>query len=71
MEEIFIKIIDNLYIGDNKSSMSKSLLQDKNIKHILCVGKEMENFFKNDFTIMKLDVLDSDDENILHDFENV
>ena len=69
MEEILLKIMENLYIGDNKASMSKSSLQLKNITHILCVGKEMVNFFKKDFTIMKLDVLDSEDEDILNDFE--
>jgi len=70
-KEICIKILDNLYIGDYKSSISKTYLQNKNITHILCVGKEMENFFQNNFIFMKLDVLDSEDEDILSEFEKV
>jgi dual specificity phosphatase 12 len=71
MEELCIKIIENLYIGDFKSSMSKSTHNMYNIKSILCVGNDMDNIFKTEYNYMKLEVEDSEDENILFNFEAV
>ena len=48
---ICFKIIDNLYIGNFKTSMSKTLLNKNKITHILSVGYELKQFFKD--VIMK------------------
>jgi hypothetical protein len=47
MEEVCIKITDGVFIGNYKTSMSKTTLSNNNITHILCVGHEMENFWKD------------------------
>lgn len=47
MEELIWKVSDGLYIGNYKSSTSKSLLQEHNITHILCVANEITNLHQN------------------------
>jgi protein-tyrosine phosphatase len=71
MEEICIKILDNIYIGTYKTSMSKTTLNNNNIKSILCVGNDMQNIFANEYNYMKLEIEDRIDENILFNFEGV
>jgi hypothetical protein len=71
MEEICVKIIDGVYLGTYKTAMSKTTLANNKICHVLCVGAEMENIFKNDYNFMKLDVSDAEDENILFNFDAV
>jgi protein-tyrosine phosphatase len=72
MEEICVKVLEKLYIGSYKTAMSKTTLKSNKITHILCVGNEMENLHKpNEFKFMKLQVDDSEDENILFNFESV
>ena len=46
-DEICVKILDNLYLGNVKTSMSKTTLQKYGITHILSVGYELKIFFKN------------------------
>lgn len=71
MEEICVKIVDGVYLGSYKTSMSRTTLSARNISHILCVGSEMENILREDYKFMKLDVTDTEDENILFNFESV
>jgi protein-tyrosine phosphatase len=70
MEEIIYKILDGVFLGNFKTSTSKTTLGNYNISHILCVGHEMENLIKKDFTHMKLNVADTDDEDILAEFQS-
>lgn len=71
MEEICVKILDGVYIGSYKTAMSKTTLTSNGITHILCVGTEMENIYKADYRFMKLDVSDTEDENILFNFDSI
>ena len=71
MEEICVKIIDGVFLGSYKTSMSKTTLSANNISYVLCVGNEMETIFKDGYKYMKLDVTDTEDENILFNFESV
>lgn len=70
MEEICVKIIDGLYLGNYKTSMSKTTLTNKNISHILCVGHEMAKFVDDNYQYMKLEVEDDEDEDILTNFDD-
>lgn len=72
MEEIcIVNIVDNLYIGTHKTAMNKTVLQSSKITHILSVGSEIELGFKNEYKYMNLQVTDSEDENILFNFDDV
>jgi predicted protein tyrosine phosphatase len=71
MEEICVKVLDGVFIGSYKTAMSKTTLNSNKITHILCVGNEMDCLFKNEFKFMKLQVDDTEDENILFNFESV
>jgi hypothetical protein len=71
MEELCIKILDGLFIGDYKTSMSKTTLGNNNITSILCVGNDMQNIFESEFNYLRMEVEDVDNENILFNFDNV
>lgn len=78
MEEICVKILDGLYIGTYKTSMSKTTLNSNSITHILCIGHEMESILKDvkkiliqDYKFMKIEVEDIEDENILFNFNSI
>lgn len=69
------EVIKNLFLGNVKTSMSKSTLTKFEITHILCVGFELREFYKEvklfynkNFVYLKLNVSDTIDENILKDF---
>lgn len=72
MEEVCVKIIDGVYLGSYKTAMSLTTIQANKISHILCVGNEMENINKsnNQLSFMKLEVEDTEEENILFNFSN-
>ena len=63
-----MKIIDNLYLGNYKASQSTTTLKTYNIKYILCVGVEMYPFFPDNYQYMKIVIFDSEDEDILLNF---
>jgi hypothetical protein len=41
------EVIDNLFLGNVKTSMSKTVLSKFRITHILPVGYELREFFKD------------------------
>jgi hypothetical protein len=41
------EVIENLYLGNVKTSMSKTVLNTFGITHILCVGYELREFYKD------------------------
>jgi protein-tyrosine phosphatase len=71
MDETFIEIDNNLFLGNYKASMNLPLLTKHNISHILCVGIEMTPIYNIKFKYMKIQIQDSEDENILFNFNSV
>ena len=58
------KIIDNLYVGDLKSSQDSELLQRHYITHIVMIGKNLTPIFPHQFTYMCLPLAEETTENI-------
>jgi len=64
-----IKVIDSIYLGDNKTSMDKALLQKNNIKYILSVGININSSFPDLFKYMQIEIDDSSTDILFH-FKN-
>ncbi len=45
-QEIFLLIEKNIYLGNQKSSKNRDLLNNNKINHILLIGNELEPIFK-------------------------
>ncbi len=69
--EICVKITDKIYLGNYKTSISKVTLNHHKITHILCVANEIKPLFIDSYNTMKLDVTDTEDEDILSQFDSV
>jgi len=69
--ETCVKIHKNLYLGNYKAAMSPTTLINFKIKYILCMGVEMNFFFPNLYKYMKVSIFDSEEENILNDFNKI
>ncbi len=71
-EDVCVKILERLFLGNYKGAMSKTLLTTNNIKSILCVGIEMNTFYPKDkINFKKIDIFDSEDEDILYNFQEI
>lgn len=69
------EIIDNIFIGNYASALSKETLIENNIKNIVVAGKDMEFIFNNDniykFNYLVVPLYDSEYTNITVHFKKV
>jgi len=63
------KITEKIYLGNEEAQKQKSLLKLLKITHILVVGEELQIFHANDFVYKKLEIEDSQLEDIKNYFE--
>ena len=66
-----VHIIDNIYLGNAYNAANYHLLEDINIKLIINVTKEIQNYFPENFEYYNIEILDSNNENFRNNFNNV
>lgn len=59
------EVLPGLYIGSIGAAMSKKVLQELGITHILCVADSINPIFPDDFTYKLVKILDSADVRIV------
>jgi protein tyrosine/serine phosphatase len=57
-------IIDNIYLGNGNNAANLNTLKKFNIKYIINVTQELDNYFEQDFDYHKCNLLDEKDNNI-------
>ncbi len=62
-------IEDKLYLGGVFDSKRKEVLISLGITHVLVVGKNLGNPFKDSFTYMNININDEPEENIIQYFD--
>lgn len=62
-------IFPHLYLGNLQNSVNKTQLQQLGIGHILNAAKECKNHFKDEFTYMKISLIDDENEDVLSYFD--
>jgi hypothetical protein len=63
-------IIENrLYLGNYDSAKSKDILNKFSITHILVCGAELDYIFPNEFIYKKIDIEDTEEQNLENFFE--
>ena len=63
-------IVNNIYLGSSHNAANKKLLNDKNIKYIINVTNEIDNYYPNDFTYVNYRLNDNNEEPIIHYLED-
>lgn len=64
-DNIPAEVLPGLYIGSIGAAMSKTVLQELGITHILCVADSINPIFPDDFTYKLVKILDSADVRIV------
>lgn len=65
------KITDQLYLGSGAEANNMDWLKDNFVTHIVNCTIEHPNYYPNEFNYLKLNLLDSPDQNLYHVFERV
>ena len=63
------KITENIFQGNHIASLNKADLKANGITHILCAGNSLKCYFKNEYKYLKIDVDDTEYENMLPEFQ--
>jgi protein-tyrosine phosphatase len=63
-------ITNNIYLGSSHNAANKKLLNDKNIKYIINVTNEIDNYYPNDFTYVNYKLNDNNEEPIIQHLED-
>ena len=66
-----IHIIDNIYIGNAYNAANYQSLENLNIKLIVNVTKEIQNYFPENFDYYNIEILDSNKESLKTKFTDV
>ena len=64
-----VELIPNLFIGSIGTASNLKILKETGITHIVCAAKGVEAYYPNKFTYLKLDLLDSENEDIKKYFD--
>jgi len=64
------QITENIFIGDIHAASNVDVLNELNIKNIVCAIKGMEPMFPNNFNYINLDLIDAEFQKISHVFNN-
>ena len=65
-----VEIIPHLYLGSIGCASNLKELEKIKTTHILCCGKDIKNFFPNQFKYFNISILDTDTEDIKKYFES-
>jgi protein-tyrosine phosphatase len=63
-------ITKNIYLGSSHNAANKKLLDDKNIKYIINVTNEIDNYYPTDITYINYKLNDNNAEHIIHHLED-
>ena len=64
-----VELIPNLFIGSIGTASNLKILKETGITHIVCAAKGVEAYYPNKFTYLKLDLLDTENEDIKKYFD--
>jgi protein-tyrosine phosphatase len=67
-EPTYIK--NNIYLGSSFNAANKSMLDKHNIKYIINITAEINNYYPNDITYVNYKMYDNNKESILHFLED-
>ena len=59
-----MKVIDGVYIGSIGSALSKDILKEEGITHIICAASKLNFAYPDDFIYQRYELLDSPNCNI-------
>ena len=65
-----VEIIPHLFLGSIGSASNLKQLQNCKITHIVCCGKDIKNFFPDNFKYYNINLYDSEKENIKQYFKD-
>ena len=65
-----VHIIDNIYLGNAYNAANYNNLKDLNIKIIINVTKEIQNYYPEDFHYYNIKIMDTNNE-IFDEFNNL
>ena len=62
-------VIDNIYIGNIYDAHNTDKLNDLNIKNVISAVTGFDNIYDDSFNHLSLNLIDNEDQNIIHYFE--
>lgn len=66
-------IIDNIYLGNGYNASNYKIIEEKNIKTIINVTKEIDNYFEytNEFNYIKIPINDTNTSSLFNHFDTL